>query len=275
MPPKARAAKAAKLAKMVPAAAAVTLATPTAGPSSKPISASAVPSKSARTLFAEDDTESLTLSAKLAAIRIEQAAGGKQDNGKGKDADFKDAVSDAEEDHSAEEEEGVESGAARRTCFLDDDDDGLMAHDPMECFEEKAKEELAAKLRFPLTLLIPSDRLQECVDGKYIFLDWLYLEDPSYTRRKITDPLVIEVLFLGVAAEISPEMLHEALAVSPLKICKRPAFKSGFCFHRVVHPVSGLDTDRRHRGGLAKQGAATRVLKANLSLRVLRKEYGI
>ncbi|CAI7761007.1 unnamed protein product [Closterium sp. NIES-53] len=83
-----------------------------------------------------------------------------------------------------------------------------------------------------------------CVDEKYIVLDWLYPEDPGYTRRKITDPTVIEVLFLGVAAEISLEMLHEALAISPLKICKRPAFKEGFHFHRVVHPVSGLDTDR-------------------------------
>ncbi|CAI5945828.1 unnamed protein product [Closterium sp. NIES-65] len=174
MPPKARPAKSAKPAnKMDPAAAAATLVIPTAGPSSRSISATVVPSKSTRTLFAEDDTEFLTLLAKLAAFRIEQAAGGKHDNGKGKDADFKDAVSDAEEDHSAEEEDGVSSGAAQRTCFLDYEDDGLMAHDPKECFEEKAKEELAAKLCFPLTLLIPSDHLQEVTSMWWRIRSWI------------------------------------------------------------------------------------------------------
>ncbi|CAI7767926.1 unnamed protein product [Closterium sp. NIES-54] len=290
------------------AAVAATLKSPAAGPSARPASVTAVPSKSSRTLFAEEDSESLTLSAKLAALRIEQATSGKADKGKAKDTDFKDAVSDAEDDADGDEDQDA-SDAARRVNFMDDEDDGLQAHDPKECFEDKAKEDLAAKLRFPLTLLIPSEHLQEvrrtqatvkellgiwgnelmehaakttfqeldpgfiakrffgrmqvifvnasdanfvwrnrvehrCVDEKYIVLDWLYPEDPGYTRRKITDPAVIEVLFLGVAAEISPEMLHEALAISPLKICKRPAFKEGFHFHRVVHPVSGLDTDR-------------------------------
>ncbi|CAI5515311.1 unnamed protein product [Closterium sp. Naga37s-1] len=331
MPPRARPVKPAN--KMVTddaAAAAATLKSPAAGPSARPASVTAVPSKSSRTLFAKEDSESLTLSAKLAALRIEQAAGGKADKGKAKDTDFKDAVSDAEDDAAGDEDQDAPD-AARRVNFMDDEDDGLQAHDPKECFEDKAKEDLAAKLRFPLTLLIP-------IDEKYIVLDWLYPEDPGYTRRKITDPAVIEVLFLGVAAEISPEMLHEALAISPLKICKRPAFKEGFHFHRVVHPVSGLDTDwvkglvvahendqfrwlhwiilkdpalvlvstagnreewvclleccekakgssfeqaahhalsQRHRGGLGKQGAATRVLKDKLNLRVLRKEYGI
>ncbi|CAI5999194.1 unnamed protein product [Closterium sp. NIES-65] len=316
MPPRARPVKPAN--KMVTddaaAAAAATLKTPAAGPSARPASVTAVPLKSSRTLFAEDDFESLTLSAKLTALRIEQAAGGKADKGKAKDTDFKDAVSDAEDDAAGDEDQDAPD-AARRVNFMDDEDDDLQAHDPKECFKDKAKEDLAAKL-----------------------------------RRKITDPAVIEVLFLGVAAEISPEMLHEALAISPLKICKRPAFKEGFHFHRVVHPVSGLDTDRvkglvvahendhcvsptravaatvattttkiilkdpvlvlvstagnreewvclleccekakgssfeqaahhalsqRHRGGLGNQGAATHVLKDKLNLRVLRKEYGI
>ncbi|CAI5994384.1 unnamed protein product [Closterium sp. NIES-64] len=306
MPPRARPVKPAN--KMVTddaaAAAAATLKTPAAGPSARPASVTAVPLKSSRTLFAEDDFESLTLSAKLTALRIEQAAGGKADKGKAKDTDFKDAVSDAEDDAAGDEDQDAPD-AARRVNFMDDEDDDLQAHDPKECFKDKAKEDLAAKLRFPLTLLIPSEHLQEV---------------RRYTRRKITDPAVIEVLFLGVAAEISPEMLHEALAISPLKICKRPAFKEGFHFHRVVHPVSGLDTDRiilkdpvlvlvstagnreewvclleccekakgssfeqaahhalsqRHRGGLGNQGAATHVLKDKLNLRVLRKEYGI
>ncbi|CAI6001436.1 unnamed protein product [Closterium sp. NIES-65] len=190
MPPKGKPAKPAS--KMDPVAACATLKTPVAGSSSRPISATAVPAKLSRTLFDESDSKSLTLSAKLAAIRIEQAAGGKTDNGKGKDNDFKDAVLDAEEDPTTEDDDGDLSGVARRTCFLDDDDDGLIAHDPKEGFEDKAKETLAAKPRFSLTLLIPSDHLQE-----------------------------------------------------------------------------------RHRGGLAKPGAAPRALKANLNLRVMRKEIGI
>ncbi|CAI5460716.1 unnamed protein product [Closterium sp. Yama58-4] len=161
MPPRARPVK--PVNRMVPdanAATAATLKTPTAGPSARPVLATAVPSKSSRTLFAEDDSESLTLSAKLAALRIEQAAGGKEDKGKGKDADVKDAVSDADDDASGDEDHDAPD-ATRRYNFMDDEDDGLQAHDPKECFEDKAKEDLAAKLRFPLTLLIPSDHLQE------------------------------------------------------------------------------------------------------------------
>ncbi|CAI5522937.1 unnamed protein product [Closterium sp. Naga37s-1] len=293
MPPKARSAKPVKPAMMDPAAAAVTLATPAAGPSSRPISASAVPSKSARTLFAEDDTVFLTLSAKLAAIRIEQAAGGKQDNGKGKDADFKDAVSDAEEDHSAEEVEGVESGAARRTCFLDDEDDGLLAHDPKECFEEKAKEELAAKLRFPLTLLIPNDRLQEVrrtqATVKELLSLWVNCNELTENAAKTTtfqdlNPGYIAKKLYGPAATVATATTkivlkdHALVLISTtsnreewvclLECCEKG---KGGSFEQAAHHV----LSQRHRGGLAKQGAATRVLKANLSLRVLRKEYGV
>ncbi|CAI5489437.1 unnamed protein product [Closterium sp. Naga37s-1] len=262
MPPKARSAKPAK---MDPAAAAVLLATPTAGPSSRPISASAVPSKSAHTLFAEDETESLTLLAKLAAIRIEQAAGGKQDNGKGKDADFKDAVSDAEEDHSAEEEEGVASDVARRTCFLDDEDDSLMAHDPKECFEEKAKEELAAKLRFPLTLLIPSDYLQEVRHTQATVKELLGIwVNSTATVATATTKIVLKDPALVLVSTAS----NREEWVCLLECCKK---RKGASFEQAAYHV----LSQRHRGVLVKQGAATRVLKANLSLRVLRKEYGI
>ncbi|CAI5462952.1 unnamed protein product [Closterium sp. Yama58-4] len=158
MPPKGKPCKVATN-KMDPAAAA--LKTPATGSMARPALVTAVPSKSTRTLFAEEDSESLTLSAKLDALRIEQAAGGKADNGKGKDGDFKDVVFDAEEAAAEDVAGESSSGAARRFCILDDEDDGLIAHDPKECFEDKAKEELAAKPRFPLTLLFPSDHLQE------------------------------------------------------------------------------------------------------------------
>ncbi|CAI5457802.1 unnamed protein product [Closterium sp. Yama58-4] len=143
------------------AAAVVALKTTAAGPSVRPLLATAVPSKSSKTLFAEEDSESLTLSARLAASRVEQAAVKKGDKGKGKDVDFKDAVSDAEEESAADDEYEDLSNDARCVNYLDDEDDGLVAHEPKECFEDKAKEDLAAKLRFPLTLLILADHLLE------------------------------------------------------------------------------------------------------------------
>ncbi|CAI7761010.1 unnamed protein product [Closterium sp. NIES-53] len=117
------------------AAAATTLKSPAAGPSARPASVTAVPSKSSHTLFAEEDSVSLTLSAKLAALRIEQAAGGNADKGKAKDTDFKDAMSDAEDDAAGDEDQDAPD-AARRVNFMDDEDDGLQAHDPKECFED-------------------------------------------------------------------------------------------------------------------------------------------
>ncbi|CAI5498952.1 unnamed protein product [Closterium sp. Naga37s-1] len=259
MPPKGKPTKPA--ARMDPAAAAAPAAVTTPAPAThRPISATAVPPKSSRTIFAEEETSSLTLSAKLAAIRIEQAAGG-GNNDKKKDAVFKDAVSeDPEGDAAGEEDDGEASGSGPRYVILDDEDDGLIAHDPNESFEDKAKGELAAKLKFPLTLLIPNEHMQElpfmeatvkgllvlwkldltenaavstkcqelapaylskklfgrlqvsfvnaadanfvwrqgvdhlCRDGKYVTFDWQYPEDPSYSRRKMLDPAVIEVL---------------------------------------------------------------------------------
>ncbi|CAI5494692.1 unnamed protein product [Closterium sp. Naga37s-1] len=247
MPPRARLVK--PVHKMDPAAAAA-LKTPIAGPSARPLSATAVPSKSSRTLFAEEDSESLTLSAKLAAFRIEQAAGGKAEKGKAKDADFKDAVSDAEEDPAADDEDGESSGAARRVCLLDDEDDGLLAHDPKECFEDKAKEELAAKLRFPLTLLIPSDHLQEVRPAATVAT--------ATTRIILKDPALVLVSTAGNREEW----------VCLLDCCE---IGKGSSFEQAAHHV----LSQRHRGGLVKQGAATRALKDKLNLRVLRKEYGI
>ncbi|CAI5506670.1 unnamed protein product [Closterium sp. Naga37s-1] len=224
MPPRARPVKPAN--KMVPdgtAAAAVTLKTPVAGPSTRPAaSVTAVPSKLSRTLFAEEDSESLTLSAKLAAFRIEQATGGKADKGKAKDADFKDAVSDAEDDAAGDEDQDAPD-AARRVSFMDDEDDGLQAHDPKECFEDKAKEDLAAKLRIILK-----------------------------------DPALVLVSTAGNREEW----------VCLLECCEKA---KGSSFEQAAHHA----LSQRHRGGLVKQGAATRVLKDKLSLRVLRKEYGI
>ncbi|CAI5977925.1 unnamed protein product [Closterium sp. NIES-65] len=147
MPLKGKPAKPA--ARMDPVVAAVPAVPTTPAPVvTRPVSLTAVPPKSTRALFAEEEASALTLSAKLAAIRIEQAAGGEKeaDNGKKKDAVFKDAVSNDPGGDPADEDEGEASGSGPSYAFLNDDDDGLIAHDPNEGFEDKAKGELAAKL---------------------------------------------------------------------------------------------------------------------------------
>ncbi|CAI5463223.1 unnamed protein product [Closterium sp. Yama58-4] len=50
-----------------------------------------------------------------------------------------------------------------------------------------------------------------CVDGKRIHLDWQHLVDPAYVKARAADPLLVEVLFKGVDAVITPEMLCDML----------------------------------------------------------------
>ncbi|CAI7926540.1 unnamed protein product, partial [Closterium sp. NIES-54] len=54
---------------------------------------------------------------------------------------------------------------------------------------------------------------------------------------------VIKLFFKDVPAGVSPELLKDMLCRYPLKILKIHAFAKGLCFHRVVHPVTGADTD--------------------------------
>ncbi|CAI5523443.1 unnamed protein product [Closterium sp. Naga37s-1] len=43
-----------------------------------------------------------------------------------------------------------------------------------------------------------------CVDGKRINLDWQHPADPAYVKARAADPLLVEVLFKGVDAVITP-----------------------------------------------------------------------
>ncbi|CAI5533905.1 unnamed protein product [Closterium sp. Naga37s-1] len=83
-----------------------------------------------------------------------------------------------------------------------------------------------------------------CVDGKRINLDWQHPADPAYVKARAADPLLVEVLFKGVDAVITPEMLCGMLVTVKLEKRGRSAFKEGRCFHRVVNPVTGMDTDK-------------------------------
>ncbi|CAI5523817.1 unnamed protein product [Closterium sp. Naga37s-1] len=72
---------------------------------------------------------------------------------------------------------------------------------------------------------------------------WQHTEDSSYLREKSSNPLAIEVLFKRVPANIVPDVLKDLLVRFKLKMRKQSAFKDGFCFHRVAHPLTGADTD--------------------------------
>ncbi|CAI6005339.1 unnamed protein product [Closterium sp. NIES-64] len=137
-------------------------------------------------------------------------------------------------------------------------------------------------------------------NGITIHCFWLHQEDPAYLRMKATNPQMLEVYFKGVPADIPPELVLEVMVKHPLKIRKQSAFSGGHCFHRVLHPVTGADTDKikglescgKAHGktfmaaadhvtsaspllGLEKLGVATRASLEKLSLHVIRKDYGI
>ncbi|CAI5962377.1 unnamed protein product [Closterium sp. NIES-64] len=137
-------------------------------------------------------------------------------------------------------------------------------------------------------------------NGLTIHCFWLHQEDPAYVRTKAANPQMLEVYFKGVPADIPPELVKDVMAVHQLKVRKRSAFSEGHCFHRVLHPVTGADTDKikslascgkahgksfmtaadhitsaSHLLGLEKLGAATRLSLEKLNLNTIRKEYGI
>ncbi|CAI5493478.1 unnamed protein product [Closterium sp. Naga37s-1] len=129
---------------------------------------SATAMKGSKGPFQPDDSDALTLSAKLAAIRIEEAA---NECKKGKEkVIFKDAVTDAPEGedvthgddgddaHDAADDGSGPSGGSH---LLNDEDDGLIAYDSDEEVEEASKGEIASRSRYPITLLIPEEFLPE------------------------------------------------------------------------------------------------------------------
>ncbi|CAI6011614.1 unnamed protein product [Closterium sp. NIES-65] len=72
---------------------------------------------------------------------------------------------------------------------------------------------------------------------------WQHTEDTSYLKEKAAHPLAIEVLFKRVPSNVVPNVLKDLLVHFKLKMRKQSAFKEGFAFHHVVHPLTGADTD--------------------------------
>ncbi|CAI6006674.1 unnamed protein product [Closterium sp. NIES-65] len=81
-------------------------------------------------------------------------------------------------------------------------------------------------------------------NGITIHCFWLHQEDPVYLRMKATNPQMLEVYFKGVPADIPSELVLEVMVKHPLKIRKQSAFSGGHCFHRVLHLMTGADTDK-------------------------------
>ncbi|CAI6006258.1 unnamed protein product [Closterium sp. NIES-65] len=72
---------------------------------------------------------------------------------------------------------------------------------------------------------------------------WQHTENASYLKEKATRPLAIEVVFRRVPTNIVPDVLKDLLVRFKLKKRQQSAFKEGFGFHRVAHPLTGADTD--------------------------------
>ncbi|CAI5537534.1 unnamed protein product [Closterium sp. Naga37s-1] len=139
----------------------------------------------------------------------------------------------------------------------DDEDDGYPSDDPEERYDAQVKSEVAQRIRFAIVLLIPiafkpeTTRVQATLRALFnrINLDWQHPVDPAYVKARAADPLLVEVLFKGVDAVITPEMLCDMLVTVKLEKRGRSAFKEGSCFHRVVNPVTGMDTDKPPQSG--------------------------
>ncbi|CAI5499380.1 unnamed protein product [Closterium sp. Naga37s-1] len=81
-------------------------------------------------------------------------------------------------------------------------------------------------------------------NGSTLHCFWLHQEDAAYLRNKASGPQLLEVYFKDVPVDIPPELVKEVMVTHPLRMRKQSAFAEGHCFHRVLHPVTGADTDR-------------------------------
>ncbi|CAI5517707.1 unnamed protein product [Closterium sp. Naga37s-1] len=80
-------------------------------------------------------------------------------------------------------------------------------------------------------------------NGTVFRLYWQHTDDPAFVRERATNPQAVEVIIRDVPATKIPEMLRERMVVYKLRNRRCSAFKDGVCFHCVLHPVTGADTD--------------------------------
>ncbi|CAI5975836.1 unnamed protein product [Closterium sp. NIES-64] len=156
--------------------------------------------------------------------------------------------------------------------------------------------------------VVRQHRVEHVVGTTKHHFGWLHPVNRAFMKAKSDLPEGVEVLLKGIPAEITPLIVYESLVVASLQKRGRSAFLQGAGFHRVVDPVSGLDTDKirglvvphpgdkyrwrhvvedsltdvtylaaahigsfSHSAALGSAGVATRASKAKLSLQAAKK----
>ncbi|CAI5535883.1 unnamed protein product [Closterium sp. Naga37s-1] len=92
--------------------------------------------------------------------------------------------------------------------------------------------------------VVRQHRVEHVVGTTKHHFGWLHPVNRAFVKAKTDLPEGVEVLLKGVPAEITSLIVYESLVVAKLQKRGRPAFLQGAGFHRVVDPVSGLDTDK-------------------------------
>ncbi|CAI5494594.1 unnamed protein product [Closterium sp. Naga37s-1] len=92
--------------------------------------------------------------------------------------------------------------------------------------------------------VVRQHRVEHVVGTAKHHFGWQHPVNRSFLKAKSDLPEGVEVLLKGVPAEITPLIVYESLVVAKLQKRGRSAFLQGAGFHRVVDPVSGLDTDK-------------------------------
>ncbi|CAI5482594.1 unnamed protein product [Closterium sp. Yama58-4] len=262
--------------------------------------------------FQPDDSEALT-AAKLAAIRIEEGA---HDGKKGKEkVVFKHVVSDAAsegEDASHGEDDGdlhdnADDGArpSEVSHLLNDEDDGLIAYDSDEEVEEASKGEIAARSRYPITLLFPEEflpevsRTQATIKG----LVGIWKDESSDEAQFTTTYQELTLEFHSCRCRFPltflPEFSHRCCAAAATTasdttkiilrdpslvlistsgnreewVCLQDSCEKahGSSFEQAAHHA----LSQRHRHGAPKGGEPLRMLKGKINLKHLKKDYGL
>ncbi|CAI5995141.1 unnamed protein product [Closterium sp. NIES-65] len=92
--------------------------------------------------------------------------------------------------------------------------------------------------------VVRQHRVEHVVGTTKHHFGWLHPVNRAFMKAKSDLPEGVEVLLKGIPAEITPLIVYESLVVASLQKRGRSAFLQGAGFHRVVDPVSGLDTDK-------------------------------
>ncbi|CAI5975630.1 unnamed protein product [Closterium sp. NIES-65] len=85
--------------------------------------------------------------------------------------------------------------------------------------------------------------IYQSLKGQLVTLHWQHTDDPVFTREKAMNPHAIEFMIKGVSAAVDLILIHDRLASYPMKSTQRSAFQRCSCLHRVLHSVTGADTD--------------------------------